>query len=683
MKNRIKKYIFVCVLSAMFVILFGGWTGGGVASLKHNGKANATFTVESDETESEFLKNLERTIGGYNDDSGDSDYIKIKSCSRKDGAYEVQLNFRRIDKVKAAGNYEWNSFSSFAGYAENRKLIENLAKGNWRNTWSLYYNGAAGSVQFDKNAEGQTKILPRTADGRKLSAEEFLNAADGAKKNEKIFVFRMPDMGNVRSLKITFPGTITRYAGNNVSLAGDDTIEIGSTKTVAALVHRYRLDINENGEEELKEELLTDVEVNAMLGYAVYEQSLSPAAIAGITIFCVALGGGIAALAAVLIARGKKITAPFAEKIGGEKPLCGQGAGTAEKAETMETAGTDTEPFYELQLTPALKKESVEKPLVKKENYFAAGVADVFRGKTWKNICKNRWLYLIILPAILLVALFCYIPMAGIVIAFQDFNLLEGVSGSEWVGMKAFRRIFMDYSTANYLAVRNTIYIALIRIGTNFPLILIFSLLLHEIKSNSARSAIQAISYIPYFISWVALGGLANNLFTQDGGVLNKLLVSLGASEISWYNEPRYWWAILSISSLWKGMGWSTLIYMSAMGSINDELYEACTIDGGGRFRRMITVTLPGISNVITLQILLDVASLVRDDADQILAMTNSSPALDRTTSVIGTSILKSITSGSGYSGSTALGIVQGLVGLMLVLIMNRIVKKTDNEGLI
>ena len=181
----------------------------------------------------------------------------------------------------------------------------------------------------------------------------------------------------------------------------------------------------------------------------------------------------------------------------------------------------------------------------------------------------------------------------------------------------------------------------------------------------------------------MALGGLANNLFTQDGGVLNKLLVSLGASEISWYNEPRYWWAILSISSLWKGMGWSTLIYMSAMGSINDELYEACTIDGGGRFRRMITVTLPGISNVITLQILLDVASLVRDDADQILAMTNSSPALDRTTSVIGTSILKSITSGSGYSGSTALGIVQGLVGLMLVLIMNRIVKKTDNEGLI
>lgn len=683
MKNRIKKYIFVCVLSAMFVILFGGWTGGGVASLKHNGKANATFTVESDETESEFLKNLERTISGYNDDSGDSDYIKIKSCSRKDGAYEVQLNFRRIDKVKAAGNYEWNSFSSFAGYAENRKLIENLAKGNWRNTWSLYYNGAAGSVQFDKNAEGQTKILPRTADGQKLSAEEFLNAADGAKKNEKIFVFRMPDMGNVRSLKITFPGTITRYAGNNVSLAGDDTIEIGSTKTVAALVHRYRLDINENGEEELKEELLTDVEVNAMLGYAVYEQSLSPAAIAGITIFCVALGGCIAALAAALIARGKKITAPFAEKIGGEKPLCGQGAGTAEKAETMETAGTDTEPFYELQLTPAIKKESVEKPLVKKENYFAAGVADVFRGKTWKNICKNRWLYLIILPAILLVALFCYIPMAGIVIAFQDFNLLEGVSGSEWVGMKAFRRIFMDYSTANYLAVRNTIYIALIRIGTNFPLILIFSLLLHEIKSNSARSAIQAISYIPYFISWVALGGLANNLFTQDGGVLNKLLVSLGASEISWYNEPRYWWAILSISSLWKGMGWSTLIYMSAMGSINDELYEACTIDGGGRFRRMITVTLPGISNVITLQILLDVASLVRDDADQILAMTNSSPALDRTTSVIGTSILKSITSGSGYSGSTALGIVQGLVGLMLVLIMNRIVKKTDNEGLI
>ena len=311
------------------------------------------------------------------------------------------------------------------------------------------------------------------------------------------------------------------------------------------------------------------------------------------------------------------------------------------------------------------------------------GLRSAFQSKVWKNIVKNRWLYLIILPAVVLVGIFCYLPMAGVLIAFQDFDLLEGVGGSEWIGLKAFEQVFVNPTTANYMAVRNTIYIALIRIASNFPIILVFALLLREIKSRKARSAIQSISYIPYFISWVAVGGLANNLFTQDGGVLNNLLNMLGMESVSWYNEPRYWWAILALSSLWKGMGWATLIYMSAMGSINDELYDACRIDGGGRFRQMITVTLPGISNVIMLQLLLDVASIVRDDADQIMAMTNNSPALDNTTAVIGTTLISTITGGGNYASATALGIVQGLVGLALVLIMNSVVKKTENEGLL
>ncbi len=450
-----------------------------------------------------------------------------------------------------------------------------------------------------------------------------------------MFLFRMVDVGKMTSLRISFPGTIRYYAGNNVVLIGDDTLEIKPTEARAASITRYVAETDETGKEEIVKEVLSDEPIQVMLGYVIYDQSMSPLAVAGIMAGIIIGVGTVIGLVVCLVLKGRK----------------------------------------EKKLHPSDAK--------KDKNAFVVGLRNAFQSKVWKNIVKNRWLYLIILPAVVLVGIFCYLPMAGVLIAFQDFDLLEGVGGSEWIGLKAFEQVFINPTTANYMAVRNTIYIALIRIASNFPIILVFALLLREIKSRKARSVIQSISYVPYFISWVAVGGLANNLFTQDGGVLNNLLNMLGMESISWYNEPRYWWAILALSSLWKGMGWATLIYMSAMGSINDELYDACRIDGGGRFRQMITVTLPGISNVIMLQLLLDVASIVRDDADQIMAMTNNSPALDNTTAVIGTTLISTITGGGNYASATALGIVQGLVGLALVLIMNRVVKKTENEGLL
>ena len=608
----------------------------GEASIKHNGEVSAVFHIQSDETREQFVKRLDRTIRGYNDNSGDDDFIKVVEVVNTENGYSVEIKTRRIDKVKAMGDFDWKPLSAFASYADSCKIIENYEKGNWRNTWSVYYEGMAGRVQLNKNGVGQTKIQLLNKDGESQKAEELLDSAKTAKDSEKLFLFRMVDVGNITSIKITFPGEIKYYAGNNVVLIDDSTLEIKPTEVQAASLVRYKVEMDDSGEEVIKDEILADVPINVMLGYVVYEQSMSPTTIIAIIVGVVAAIVCILILIRFLILKGRR--------------------------EREEQKGK-INAFHDL----------------------AVGISCVFHGKAWKNIVKSRWLYLIILPAFVLVGIFCYLPMFGVLIAFQDYNLLEGFLGSEWIGLKAFEQVFVDPTTANYMSVRNTIYIAIIRIVSNFPLILIFSLLINEIRRKKARSAIQAISYVPYFISWIAVGGLANNLFTQNGGLLNSLLNAFGQEGIAWYNESSYWWVILAISSLWKGMGWSTLIYISAMGTIDDELYDACRIDGGGRFRQMTTVTLPGISSVITLQLLLDVGSLVRDNADQIMAMTNGSPALDRTTMVIGTSLINTITGvgGGSYATATALGITQGIVGLILVLITNRVIKKTEHEGLI
>lgn len=319
----------------------------------------------------------------------------------------------------------------------------------------------------------------------------------------------------------------------------------------------------------------------------------------------------------------------------------------------------------------------------KKQNPFIVGLKAIASSKVFKSIKKHKLLYLMVLPAFIFTAIFCYGPMFGVVVAFMDYRLEEGVFGSEFIGFKTFYDILINPKTASYLEFRNTIFISLIRIATNFPIILIFTLLLNEIKRKRSKGIIQAISYIPFFISWISVGGMAFNLFSYDDGIFNKLLEAIGKDPIHWYNEPKYWWWILSLSSLWKGMGWATLIYISGLGTIDPELYDACKIDGGGRFRQMITVTLPGLLNVIVLQLILDVGGIMSDNYDMILAMINGSQSLNEVTRVVGTLEFDAITNGSQYSKATAYSLIRGLIGMILVLLANKVAKKTESEGIL
>ena len=297
------------------------------------------------------------------------------------------------------------------------------------------------------------------------------------------------------------------------------------------------------------------------------------------------------------------------------------------------------------------------------------------------KVNRYKMLYLMLIPGLAILIIFHYVPYFGLTAAFQDYDLLEGIS-SEWVGMKYFVRIFNANTDRIYRVMRNTIFISLLRVVTNFPIILFYALFVYSLRNRKVRSVVQTVSFIPYFLSWTACAGFLYAIIS-DYGILNSILGMFGLEAVSWYGEVDAWWGILSISSLWKGMGWATLIYIAAMCNIDNELYEASALDGCGPLRQIFTVTIPGIMPVICLQLILDIASLLKDNYEQILALINGATGLKETTEVIGQISYDALKNGSNFGSAVAFGLIQGTIGLILVFVSNGIVRKTDNEGIL
>lgn len=303
----------------------------------------------------------------------------------------------------------------------------------------------------------------------------------------------------------------------------------------------------------------------------------------------------------------------------------------------------------------------------------------IFSKKTLKKLWKYRSLLCILVPALFLLFVFRYMPMAWLTAGFMDYDLLEGLN-SEWVGLKYFERIFLAKNTAEmYRIFRNTIFISVIRIVSNLPFILFLALIINSMKRKRAKTIFQSITLVPYFLSWVAVGGLFYSLLNSESGLINRFL----GLTIDWYHISEPWWCILSVSSLWKGMGWAAIIYIAAMCQIDPEQYEAARIDGCGPLRQALTVTIPGIMGVICLQLILDTANIMRDNYDQILAMINGQTIgiIQQTTDVVGRISYTSLRDGN-FGSATAIGLIQGVIGTALVVLTNKIVKKTDNEGI-
>ncbi|MBE7085012.1 MAG: sugar ABC transporter permease [Clostridiales bacterium] len=301
-----------------------------------------------------------------------------------------------------------------------------------------------------------------------------------------------------------------------------------------------------------------------------------------------------------------------------------------------------------------------------------------------KAFFRNYDLYIMMLPTIILLGLFMYAPMSGIIMAFKNYRIQDGMFGSEWAaygGFKNFYGLFTNPAVDFWRLVGNTFMLALLRFIFGFVCAVFLALLFSYLKDGRFKKWVQTISYFPYFISWLTISGIAY-LFLGTDGILNDLITMFGGDKVSFYSEPKYWRTILTFTYIWKTLGYSTIVYLAAITAINPALYEAARIDGAGRMGQLWHITLPGLFPVIGVQIIFSLGNLVKDDIDQIYTMTQGgATALRDTTEVLGMVVYKQRGNASAYSSTTAMGLMQGLAALILVSISNRIVKKLGVDG--
>jgi len=300
------------------------------------------------------------------------------------------------------------------------------------------------------------------------------------------------------------------------------------------------------------------------------------------------------------------------------------------------------------------------------------------RRSGWKRMQADWDLYLLLVPGIAVLLLFKYVPMYGILIAFQNFRIFDGMSGSEWVGLDNFRRLF---TSADFLHVFvNTIAISMLKLVFLFPLPIVAAILLNELKNMAFRKSVQTVIYLPHFLSWIIVSGLFIDLLSINGGLVNKLLAGLGADPIPFFLSNDYFRGVLVATAGWKETGWSTIVYLAAFSTIDPGLYEAAKIDGASRFRQIWHITLPGIAPIVVLMLILRLGSMFAGDTEQILAMYNST--VYKSADIIGTYVYRMGMGKQEYSFTTAVGLFESVIGFVLIIGGNYVSRKYLRRGI-
>ena len=286
---------------------------------------------------------------------------------------------------------------------------------------------------------------------------------------------------------------------------------------------------------------------------------------------------------------------------------------------------------------------------------------------------KFRVLYFMLVPAIVYYIIFCYIPMGGILMAFQDFNYRRGILGSKWIGLQYFITFFTSYDFLRLL--RNTIVIGFIKCVVEFPFPIILALMLNEIHKESFKRATQTISYMPYFMSNVIVVTMMQRLFAPNTGIINSMIEALGGDGSTFFMmEAKYFYQMLFGMDIWKNIGYSSIIYLAAISNIDAELYEASEIDGCGKVKKIWHITLPGIAGTIGILFILNVGSLVSSNYQQLwLLRTPGNMSIADTLDLF---VVRVGLAEGKFGYATAVGLVQGIVGLLLVVFSNRIARK-------
>ena len=296
-----------------------------------------------------------------------------------------------------------------------------------------------------------------------------------------------------------------------------------------------------------------------------------------------------------------------------------------------------------------------------------------------QRIYKSRYLLLMMLPGLALLIIYRYLPMAGLNIAFRHFSFARGIFGSRWVGFSNFQFLFTGHPDF-FRIIFNTLAISLLKLCFYFPFPIVLALLLNEVSALRLKRCIQTVIYLPHFVSWVVFGSIIITFLTPNTGLVNQIIRLFGGTEIFFMTETRFFRPIVIISDIWKSAGWGSIIYLAALSSINPEYYEAAMIDGANRWQRIWHINIPCISDTIVVLLLLEIGRLMDVGFDQIFVLLN--PTVFSVGDVLSTYIYRIGIGGANFSMTTAIGLFQSFVGLVLILTANFTCKKLFDKNI-
>ena len=302
-----------------------------------------------------------------------------------------------------------------------------------------------------------------------------------------------------------------------------------------------------------------------------------------------------------------------------------------------------------------------------------------FRAHRLRNQFRMYWqICLLILPALAILIYFKYYPMYGVQIAFRDYKMNLGIWGSKWIGLDIFRKLFK--TKAFLQAFRNTVILNLYSLVFAFPLSILFGVMLNECRWNGYKRIVQTVTYLPHFLSWVIVYALFNNMLQLNTGIVNRIISLFGHEQIIFLQSTKYFRSIIVISEIWKNTGWNTIVILAGITAVDPALNEAALIDGASRFQRVLYVTLPCIRSTIVVLLILKLGALMQNDITQIMMFYNSTTY--EVGDVIGTYIYRQGIGKMSFSLTTAAGLIQSCIGMVLILITNTIAHKMGETGL-
>ncbi|QNK60135.1 sugar ABC transporter permease [Paenibacillus sp. PAMC21692] len=296
-----------------------------------------------------------------------------------------------------------------------------------------------------------------------------------------------------------------------------------------------------------------------------------------------------------------------------------------------------------------------------------------------KRLDDSKYLLLLFLPAALFYLIFEYAPMFGIVVAFKDYNTFAGVWASDWVGLKYFR-IFLFENPDFLLLLRNTFLLGVYSLVWGFPAPIILALLLNELRSSIFKRTVQTVSYLPHFVSNVVIVSMITMFLSPDGGLVNKIIGIFGADPVYFLSKSEFFRTIYVSSGIWQGVGWGTIIYLAALTAVDPHLYEAAELDGAGRWKRMLHVSIPGIVPVIIILLILNIGGLLGTGFEKVFLLYN--PMVYATADIFSTYTYRVGLLQGNFSYATAIGVFNGVVGFILIVATNRLAKRTQETSL-